>query len=268
VPRLEHLTLDGIARSLIHAPELLSTYPYIPLVIGDDDIDDHPLLGSSLCLPSLLRIPTLRKLQLLETHLGDRLWASTRPSCPLEVLDLGSCGYETPEFNRLCTERIVYNVAHHCPIQSLHVNTSLEDVAFHDRHLTPLKLLRHVHLMPLLPPSQIVQTLMALSGSPVETISIECYEEDAVEMCYSLEEFLTMQLQGGKGFFYRDLTRINLHFVVLDPSEPMTEHEDSLERIKRLCKELQLIGDMPPVSGVGGSPIRRDIGRKEIYSHS
>lgn len=264
VPRLEHLTLDGIARSLIHAPELLSTYPYIPLVIGDDDIDDHPLLGSDLCLPSLLRIPTLRKLQLLETHLGDQLWASTRPLCSLEILDLGSCGYETHEYNRMCTERIVCNVAQHCPIQSLHVNTSLEDDIFQDQHSTPLKNLRCVHLMPLLPASQVVQTLVTLSGSPVETISIECYEEDAAEMCYSLEEFLTMQLHGGKEFFYRNLRELSLHFVALDPSEPMTEHEDSLDHIKRLCKELKLIGDMPLASGVCGSPVRRDVvGRKD-----
>jgi len=233
------------------------------LVIGDEDIDDHPLLGSSLCLPSLLRIPTLRKLQLLDTHLGDHLWASTRPLCALEVLDLGSCGYETAEFNRMCSERIVRNVACHCPIKRLHVNTSLEDDVFRHQHITPLKLLTHIHLMPLLPADRVVQTLVALSGSPVEKISVECYEEDAVDMCYSLEEFLTMRLQGGEDSLYRVLKEMDLQFVVLNPSDPMTDHKDVLERVKWLCKELQLTGVMPSSEDTCEAQTPRDIARKE-----
>lgn len=217
----------------------------MPLVIGDEDIDDHPILGSNLCLPSLLRIPTLRKLQLMETHLGDRLWTSTQPSCSLEFLDLGSCGYETQEYNKSCTERILDNIATTCPIKTLYVHTSLDDSMFRDNEDPPLKSLRHIHLMPLLPTNQVLQTLLVLSSSPIEIISVECYEEDAVEMCYALEEFLNLRLQATGKSFYRHLRQVDLQFAVLDPAEPSTDHQESVGRVKQLCEQLQLMGDMP-----------------------
>jgi len=240
VPNLRQLVVDGVTRSLIHAPELLSIYPYIPLVLGDEDIDDHPVLGSELSLPSLLRIPTLRELRLTETHLGDRLWTSTQPACALELLDLGSCGYETQEYNKICTERILNNVAEHCQIRTLYVHTSFEG----DQN-TALQHLQHLHLMPLLPTHMVLRTLLAFSSSPIEIISIECHEEDAVEMCSSMEEFLTIRLDLSNKPLYPALRRVNLQFAVLNPSEPSVDHRDPLHRVKKLCQGMQLAGDMP-----------------------
>jgi len=61
--------------------------------------------------------------------------------------------------------------------------------------------------MPLLPVDRVVETLLTLSGSPVHTISVECYEEDALEMCYALKVFLTVRLQqpGTVGLSREDL---------------------------------------------------------------
>ncbi|KAK7042965.1 hypothetical protein VNI00_008702 [Paramarasmius palmivorus] len=67
LPKLERLSLDRVSRSAMHAPELRGAYPYVPLVLNDDDIPDHPTLGSDLYLPALLRIPTLRELT-IRTH--------------------------------------------------------------------------------------------------------------------------------------------------------------------------------------------------------
>ena len=50
---------------------------------------------------------------------------------------------------------------------------------------------------------------------------------------------------------YGHLKEINLHFVVLDPSVPMTEHRESLGRVKGLCTQLNLKSDMPAGGGAG-----------------
>ncbi|KAJ7434751.1 hypothetical protein B0H11DRAFT_2258036, partial [Mycena galericulata] len=84
VPELHYLSLDRISRSTIHAPELVGKYPFVPLVRGDEDIPDHPVLGSELSLPSLLSIPSLRQLTIRDTHLGDPRWASAPVACRLE----------------------------------------------------------------------------------------------------------------------------------------------------------------------------------------
>ena len=238
----------------MHAPELLSEYPFVPLVVGDEDVEPHPVLGSDLSLPSLLQISNLQHLQLSETHLGDPLWATTSSSSHLRVLDLGACGYVGPEFNMICTERIINNLARSSPIRELFVHTPLQDERFRDPSSTPLQSLDHVHLMPLLPVDSVVETLFTLSGSPVHTISVERYEEDAVEMCYALEDFLVMRLQQPDAF-YRQLRIINLHFTPLDPSFPSGDHNWSLGRVRRLCDLMGLVGEMPSLtaepSGVG-----------------
>jgi len=102
--------------------------------------------------------------------------------------------------------------------------------------------------MPLLPVDRVVETLFTLSGSPIHTISVECYEEDALEMCYALEDFLTVRLQQPGAAFYQRLRVMSLHFVVLDPSFPMSEHCESLVRVMRLCNAMGLSGGMPSLA--------------------
>lgn len=99
--------------------------------------------------------------------------------------------------------------------------------------------------MPLLPADRVVETLFTLSGSPVHTISVECYEEDALQMCCALEDFLTARLPDVA--FYQGLRVLNLNFAVLDPSHPTSEHAESLGRVMRLCDAMGLSGEMPPV---------------------
>lgn len=269
VPHLQQLTLDGVTRSLVHAPELLADYPFVPLVVGDEDVEPHPILGSNLSLPSLLRIPTLRRLQLSETHLGDPLWGATPSSSHLDVLDLGACGYVTPEFNMVCTERIINNLSRSSSIRELFVSTPLQDERFRDPFSTPLQSLDHVHLMPLLPVDCVVETLFALSGSPVHTISVECYEEDAVEMCYALEDFLAMRLP--PNVFYQQLKVINLHFVALDPSFPKSDHNWSLGRVRSLCDAMGLVGEMPSLTAEpsgAGRVVENRVVRKPWWNTS
>ena len=148
----------------------------------------------------------------------------------------------------MCTERIINNLGRSSSIRELFVSTPLQDETFKDPFSTPLRSLDHIHLMPLLPVDRVVETLFTLSGSPVHTISVECYEEDALEMCYALEDFLTMRLQQPDAAFYQRLGVINLHFVALDPSFPMVEHNESLGRVRRLCGVMGLVGDMPPLT--------------------
>ncbi|TFK47583.1 hypothetical protein OE88DRAFT_1728352 [Heliocybe sulcata] len=210
VPRLEELSLWHISRSQMHAPELIGAVPFVPLVRGDEDIEDHPLLGSELSLPSLLRIPTLRKLVIRDTHLGDPRWATAPVACPLEVLDLGSSYHETEEFNRLCTERIIHNVGGtvdeftlNTPFGSSEVSTSVTGPA-----QLPLKKLRKLHLTPLVPVDNVVDTLTTLGGSPIERISVQCFEYDVADMCTALQDFLALRQQRGDSGFYAQLHEI------------------------------------------------------------
>ena len=153
----------------------------------------------------------------------------------------------------MCTERIINNLARSSSIRELFISTPLQDERFKGPFSTPLRSLGHIHLMPLLPVDRVVETLFTLSGSPVHTISVECYEEDALEMCYALEDFLTVRFQQPDALFYRRLRVMNLHFVVLDPSFPMVEHSESLGRVRRLCDAMGLSGKMPLPSELAGA---------------
>ena len=101
--------------------------------------------------------------------------------------------------------------------------------------------------MPLLPVDCVVKTLFTLSGSPLHTISVECYEEDAAEMCYALEDFLAVRFQQPDAFYQR-LRAINLHFVPLDPPFLRNDHDWSLGRVRTLCDKMGLTGEMPSLT--------------------
>ncbi|EMD42197.1 hypothetical protein CERSUDRAFT_110738 [Gelatoporia subvermispora B] len=207
-PKLSHLSLDRITRSMMHAPELVGKPPFIPLVAGDEDIPDHPVLGSELRLPSLLRIPTLKKLRIRDTHLGDPLWASTTVSCSLEMLDLGSCYHVSPEFNRTCTERIMGNVGHTVDDFTLSSPLSTKVADYSKDKENPLKRLRKIHLTPLFPVENIVDTLETFSESPVEQLSVQCHEDDVEDFCTALESFLGRRAQQSENSLFQHLSKI------------------------------------------------------------
>jgi hypothetical protein len=260
-PSLEELSLDKITRSKMHAPELEGVYPYVPLVMGDDDIPDHPSLGSELSLPSLLRIPTLRKLIIRDTHLGDGRWATTPVACRLQVLDLGSCYHENEDFNRACTERIMAAVGP--SIDEFSLTTSVSDTVFAKPSVTPLPRLRKLHITPFFPVDSVVDTMSNLAGSPIESLSMQCYEDDVVDVCSALEDFLSLRVERGPEF-YDKLTRIDVSVAANDQStSDAEEHQERLEATKRLqefCRDLQLasvVGKAIPDSTLphGPSPL-------------
>ncbi|KAG6884792.1 hypothetical protein C0993_008282 [Termitomyces sp. T159_Od127] len=240
-PSLEQLSLDRITRSKLHAPELEGMYPYVPLVLGDDDIPDHPIIGSELSLPSLLQIPTLKKLTIRDTHLGDNRWTTIPVACRLEVLDLGSCYHETEEFNRLCTERIMAAVGP--TVDEFSLTTSVSDTVFSLPAATPLPRLRKLHISPFFPVDSVVDTMSNLAGSPIESLSMQCYEDDVVDVCSALEDFLSLRVERGPEF-YKKLTRIDVSVTANDHSvSDAEEAEERLEATKRLqeyCHDLQL----------------------------
>ncbi|KAG0700598.1 hypothetical protein DFH29DRAFT_807451 [Suillus ampliporus] len=59
---LTHLTLSRITRSALHVDNCSPTG--VPVVLNDHDVPSHPVLGNELCLPSLLKLPNLKSLDL------------------------------------------------------------------------------------------------------------------------------------------------------------------------------------------------------------
>lgn len=258
VPKLEDLTLDRVARSSMHAPDLVGSYPYVPIVSGDEDIADHSVVGSALCLPSILHISTLRKLCIRDTNLADPLWETAVCTSPLVNLDLGSCYHGTPETSQVAVERIINNIGKHCLIDQLAVNTKLEHSHYKDSD-TPLNILQHLRLTAFFPIDSIVDTLSTLAGSPIETLCIQCYEDDITDVCSSIEQFLNLRVEYGMKSFYQQLGEIVISFVPIEgdvgmpvstePSMSLTcshtlepEHVEDIIRFQDYCRDLGLKG--------------------------
>jgi len=237
---LQDLSLDRITRSELHAPELRGV-PYIPLVRGDDDVPDHPLLGSDLRLPSLLRIPSLRKLTIRDTHLGDEHWSITPIACRLQFLDLGSCYHENDDFNRICTERIMAVVGP--TIDEFSLTTAVSnDKLFAKSSETPLQKLRKLHITPFFPLDSVVETISNLAGSPIEKLSIQCYEDDVVDVCTALEEFLTLKTERGSEFYHK-LNRIDVSVTAAGYSatdDEVEERKKAAKKLQEFCQQLRL----------------------------
>ncbi|KAF7800363.1 hypothetical protein EIP86_011613 [Pleurotus ostreatoroseus] len=195
IPNLADLTLDRITRSAIHAPELLGAYPFIPIVLGDDDVPAHRYLGSRLSLPSLLQIPSLRALRVRDTHLGDPEWSRATPRCRLDTLELGSSCYESADHNRTYAECILAHTGR--SLQHLTLGSPVIDVP-------TLKHLRTLRVASVFPLEHLYDTLCALAAAPVADLAIECHEDDAEDMCDVLEDFLSQCVERhGEGFFTR-----------------------------------------------------------------
>ena len=250
IPQLQELTLDRIARSQIHAPDLLGIP--IPTVIGDHDIDDHPIAGSALSLPSLLQVPSLQQLRIRDTHLGDRRWGSATCLAPLSVLDLGSCCHVSPEVGRAHVEVIVRNVARASPVNRLAIATGLEQTEF-QHSTTPLKSLRHLELTSFFPIDGIVDTLSTLSGSPIETVAVQCFNDDIEDLYESLETFLNERVERGLDQFHQHLKKLFITLVPLEGDEEtaglssaqlyeMLEEgqRDAIKKLEEFCHDLGL----------------------------
>lgn len=237
IPNLQYLYLDRVSRSVLHAPEVIGVYPYVPLVSGDENIPDHPRLASNLNLPYLLTIPSLRNLVIRDTHLGDPTWASVPVACNLEILDLGGCCHVSEEFNQLCTERIISAAGR--TVEEFRLPTTMSPEA-----ATSLKRLRRLHISPFHPVDSVVDTISNLSGSPIESLSMQCFEGDVVDVCSALQEFLTLREERGADFFDK-LSKIDVTIAAEDDSCPVDaavsrERAEAMEHIQNFCRELRL----------------------------
>ncbi|KAG2003659.1 hypothetical protein CC2G_004248 [Coprinopsis cinerea AmutBmut pab1-1] len=276
LPQLEELYLENISRSKVHANDLEGN-PDIPVVYGDELIPDHPLLGSELALPSLLRIPTLRKLSIRDTHLGDERWITTPVACRLEVLDLGSYVYTDEDFNSSCTQRIMAAVGP--SVDEFSLSTVVSDsLRFAEPAETPLRRLRKLHISPFFPVDSVVDTVSNLAGSPIETLSLQCFEDDVVDVCSALEGFLTLKVERGPQFFDK-LQRIDVT-VAANPDDS-DEHADDIddeerseriaaaERLQSLCRDLQLASVVDKLNKVEdklGKPALSTTPRRPVRS--
>lgn len=249
IPQLQELALDRIARSQVHAPDLLGTF--IPTVIGDIDIEDHPTVGSALSLPSLLQVPTLQQLRIRDTHLGDRRWENVTCLAPLSVLDLGSCCHVSPEVGRTHVEVIVKNIAKASPVNRLSIASGLEQIDF--QHSTPLQSLRHLELTSFFPIDGIVDTLSTLSTSPIETVAVQCFNDDIEDLCDSLETFLNERVERGQDQFHQRLKQLFITLVPFEGDEETAglssaqlyemlegQQRDAIKKLEDFCGDLGL----------------------------
>ncbi|KAL4258217.1 F-box domain-containing protein [Pleurotus pulmonarius] len=262
IPHLEELSLDCISRSKLHVRDDERIPIYVPLVLGDSDIPDHPALGPALNLPSLLTIPSLRKLHIHGTHLGDPAWASVPVHCKLHVLDLGACCHENDAANRLCTERIMAAVGP--TVDEFALTTSVQDAKFAQKGVTPLQKLRKLHISPFFPVESIVDTVANLAGSPIESLSVQCYEEDVVDTCTAMEEFLSLRVERGP-LFYDCLKTIHVTVAANDfdgddghddddvdgdddgnddADADAKERREAVRRLQDFCNDLKLASEV------------------------
>jgi hypothetical protein len=170
------------------------------------------------------------------------------------MMDLGSCYRESEEFNRNCTERIMAAVGP--TIDEFSLATAVSDTVFTRPNVTPLKRLRKLHITPFFPLENMVETMSALAGSPIENISMQCFEDDVVDVCSNLGEFL--HLKGEREHeFYQNLRHIDVSITANDvPTmnaakrvEERAERAAATRRLSVICNELKLgshFGDARP----------------------
>ncbi|KAF8804481.1 hypothetical protein BYT27DRAFT_7169954 [Phlegmacium glaucopus] len=252
---LEDLSLDRVTRSKVHAPELEGVFPFIPLSVNDEDIPDHPVFGSELSLPSLLQISTLRKLTIRDTHLGDERWTTAPILCRLEFLDLGNCYHEDESFNTRCTERIMAAVGP--TVDEFSLTAAVSDSLFSEPSATPLQKLRKLHISPFFPVDSVVETMSNLAGSPVERISVQCFEDDVVDICTALEEFLNLRVERGQDFYHK-LQRIHVSITASDDTGTSTEEETkerivAARRLQAYCDDLKLASIVDKLTAKGAA---------------
>lgn len=111
---------------------------------------------------------------------------------------------------------------------------------------TPLQKLRKLHITPFFPVDSVVETISNLAGSPIESLSMQCYEDDVVDVCNALEEFLTVKLERGSEF-YDKLNRIDVSVTAAGypaTAEEVEERRKAAKRLQDFCRQLRLASDV------------------------
>ncbi|KAG9311774.1 hypothetical protein JVU11DRAFT_8019 [Chiua virens] len=166
LPSLSHLTLNRITRSAIHIDPC--DIPFnVPVVTNDFDVPPHPRFGSHLSLPNLLRIPSLRSLEILDTWLGCDSKIDARASSSLQNLVLTGSMYssESQSESLACSTWL-----HACPsLHSFHLGSALAPLP----HPSSPPRVSHVHInASRIPVDDLSSTLDALASCHVQSISI------------------------------------------------------------------------------------------------
>ena len=171
LPALSHLVLSRISRSAIHVDPC--DVPYnVPLVTNDVDVPPHPVLGGDLALPSLLRLPSLRTLEIRDTWLG----CDTKiepASSSLERLVLTGSMYAA---DSQCEAQACTAWLGACPsLRSLELGTALASLA---ETTCTLPRVSHVHInASRVLADDLSSTLDVLKPCSIESISI-AYEQE------------------------------------------------------------------------------------------
>jgi hypothetical protein len=117
------------------------------------------------------------------------------------------------------------------------------DTLFAKPSETPLLQLRKLHITPFFPVDSVVETISNLAGSPIESLSMQCYEDDVVDVCGALEEFLTVKLERGSEF-YQNLKRIDVSVAeagYTPTQEEIEERKKAARKLQDFCKQLRLL---------------------------
>lgn len=107
---------------------------------------------------------------------------------------------------------------------------------------TPLQKLRKLHITPFFPLDSVVETISNLAGSPIEKLSMQCYEDDVVDVCTALEEFLTLKTERGSEFYHK-LNRIDVSVTAAGYSatdDEVEERKKAAKKLQEFCRQLRL----------------------------
>jgi len=123
----------------------------------------------------------------------------------------------------------------------LSLSTSLSAPVF-AKPSTPLPRLRQLHISPFFPVSDVVDTMAALAGSPIEALSVQCFADDVADACGAIEAFLSLRVARGPAF-YDKLSRIDVSVAGADADVDADADADRARATKRLqdfCRDLRL----------------------------
>lgn len=174
LPSLSHLTVSRITRSAIHVDPCDVPYD-VPIVTNDFDIPPHPVLGSDLALPNLLRLPSLRTLEIRDTWLGcdTKIELDQPPTSSLQNLVLTGSMYSA---DTQCEPQACAAWLRACPsLRSFELGTPLAVLPEHAQSPPPSTPPRvsHVHInASRILVDDLSSTLDALKLCGVESITI------------------------------------------------------------------------------------------------
>ena len=142
-------------------------------------------------------------------------------------------------------------------VDEFSLTAAVSNSLFSEPSVTPLRKLRKLHISPFFPVESVVETMSNLAGSPVEGISVQCFEDDVVDVCSELEKFLNLRVERGHDF-YDKLKRIDISVTALDDTRTFTEQETeeriaAARRLQSYCDDLQLASIVDKLNAEGSA---------------